>query len=123
MSQWTLTDNSTGSPVVFTFDWNPFEFDRPGRQSTVVSELVSAPNGGVVVFQGRDKPRELSFKGAVATESFYNGLDAEKDKFYPLILTDDEGTQWTILWLTWTWTRVKRRNPWRFDYQAKARVL
>ncbi len=123
MVQWTLTDNSTGSPVVMTFDINPNEFEHPGRRSNLLAEVVSAPNGGVVFFQGRDKSRDLTFQGAVLTQSFYDKLDAEKDKHYPLILTDDEGTQWTILFESWTWKRVKRRNPWRFDYTAKAKVL
>ena len=123
MAQWTLTDNSTGSPVVLTFDWNPSEFDRPGRTSNLIAELVTAPNGGAIIFQGRDKLRELTFRGAVGTQTFYDSLDLWKDKHYPLTLTDDEGTQWTILFQSWTWKRVKRRNPWRFDYIAKALVL
>lgn len=123
MAQWTLTDNSTGSPVVLTFDINPNEFDKPGRKSNLVAQIVSAPNGGIVVFQGRDAPLELIFKGAVLTQSWYEDLDLWKDKHYPLTLTDDEGTQWTILFQTWTWKRIKRRNPWRFDYTAKALVL
>ena len=123
MVQWTLTDNSTGSPVVFTFVVNPSEFTRPGRASNIVNHQTSAANGQTIVFQGRDKIRSLTFKGAVLTQSFFNGLDAEKDKHYPLTLTDDEGTAWTILFQDWQWTRVKRRNPWRFDYTAKAQVL
>ncbi len=123
MVQWKLTDNSTGSPVVLTFDINPSEFDRPGRSSTLLSEAVTAPNGGVVIFQGQDKAPSLTFKGAVLSQTFYDSLDLWKDKHYPLTLTDDQGTEWTIIFQTWTWTRVKRRNPWRFDYTAKALVL
>ena len=123
MAQWTLTDDSTGSPVVMTFDWNPTEFTHPGRKSSLLTQLVSAPNGGIVVFQGRDKPRELSFSGAVGTQSFYDKLDIEKDKHYPLTLTDDQGNTWVILFQTFSWKRIKRRNPWRFDYTATALVL
>ncbi len=123
MVQWKLTDNSTGSPVVLTFDWNPTEFEHPGRRANLLTELVSAPNGGIVVFQGRDKSRELTFSGAVGTQTFYDSLDLWKDKHYPLTLTDDQGNEWTILFQTWTWKRVKRRNPWRFDYTARALIL
>jgi hypothetical protein len=123
MVQWKLTDNSSGSPVVLTFDINPSEFDHPGRRSNILSQLVTAPNGGIVVFQGRDHPRELTFKGAVLTQTFYDSLDLWKDKHYPLTLTDDQGNVWTILFQTWTWQRIKRRNPWRFDYTAKALIL
>ncbi len=123
MVQWKLTDNSTGSPVILTFDWNPSEFNHPGRQSNLLAEGVTAPNGGVVIFQGQDKTPDLTFKGAVGTQSFYDSLDVWKDKHYPLTLTDDNGDEWTILFQSWSWTRIKRRNPYRFDYVAKALVL
>ena len=32
---WTLTDNSTGSPVVYTFPINPNEFEAPGRRANM----------------------------------------------------------------------------------------
>jgi len=123
MAQWTLTDDSTGSPVVLTFDWNPSEFDPPGRASNIVADVTSAPNGQSILFQGRDKVRTLTFKGAVGTQSFFASLDLWKDKFYPLTLTDDQGSTWTVMFQDWKWTKIKRRNRWRYDYTAKMFVL
>ena len=123
MAQWTLTDNSTGSPVVLTFDWNPKGFDHPGRDATLVQHQTSAPSGQDLLFQGRDKMRRAKFEGAVGTETFYNSLDTWKDKWYPLVLTDDQGNTWNIIIETWTWKRIKRRNAWRFDYTAQVIVL
>lgn len=123
MAQWTLTDNSTGTPVVLTFDINPSEFSPGGRESAVTQTSTSAPNGQPILFQGHDKLVRASFKGAVLTETFYNTLDLWKDKHYPMVLTDDEGSTWNILITGWKWTRVKRRNPWRYDYNADVLVL
>lgn len=123
MAKWTLTDNSTGSPVVFTFAINPNEFEPPGRTSSIVTELTTAPNGTTILFQGRDSSREANFSGAVLTESFYNGLDTQKDKHYPLVLTDDQGNTWNVIFKSWRWTRLRRTNNWRYDYQATVLVL
>lgn len=123
MAQWTLTDNSTGTPVVLTFDINPTKFEHPGRQSNLSFEQTTSPAGGYIAFQGKDRPQSLSFSGAVITESFYDDLNTWKDKWYPMTLTDDEGNTWDIIIQEWKWTRVKRRNPWRFDYSCKATVI
>lgn len=123
MAQWTLTDNSTGSPVVLTFDINPNTFNPPGRSARIQADLTTAPNGQTLLFQGRDNTREAVFSGAVLTQSFYNKLDAEKDKNYPLVLTDDQGNSWDILFRTWRWTRLHRTNNWRYDYTATVIVI
>lgn len=123
MAQWTLTDNSTGIPEVLTFDWNPNKFDPPGRSSNITSDLTTAPNGQTIFFQGRDKMRTATFEGAVGDAVFYAELDEWKNKHYPLELTDDQGNTWTILIQEWKWTRVKRRNPWRYDYSAQVVVI
>jgi hypothetical protein len=123
MAKWTLTDNSTGSPVVLTFDINPNTFDTPGRNSNIITEQTTAPNGQTLVFQGRDKAKEASFAGAVLTQSFYNDLDTWKNKHYPLVLTDDQGSTWDVIFRTWRWKRIHRTNNWRYDYQATVLVL
>lgn len=123
MAQWKLTDYSSGSPVTLTFEWNPNKFDPPGRSANITADLTTAPNGQTILFQGRDKLRKSTFEGAVGTEAFYNLLNTWKDKHYPLELTDDQGNVWTVLIEEWKWVRVKRRNPWRFDYTAQVIVL
>ncbi len=117
MAKWTLTDNSTGSPVIYTFPINPNEFDPPGRTSTVQSEQTTAPNGQHIVFQGRDVVSRGSFSGLVNSETFHDSLEVESDKFYVLTLTDDQASTWDILTTNFSWTRVRRAsNQWRYDY-------
>ncbi len=120
---WVLTDNSTGSAVELTFDINPNSFEPPGRNSNIVQELTTAPNGQTILHQGRDKSRTAVLSGAVTTQSFYNSLDTWKDKDYPLVLTDDQGNSWNILIRDWRWDRLRRTNNWRYNYEATVLIL
>ncbi len=120
---WTLTDNSTGTPEVLSFDINPNQFDPPGRKANIAANQTTGPNGQTLLFQGKDGIKKATFAGAVNTESFYTSLDTWKDKWYPLVLTDDQGNSWNIIIEDWTWTRLRRTNNWRYDYEATVIVL
>ena len=123
MAQWTLTDNSTGSPVVLTFDINPYKFDPPGRQANLATQTTTAPNGQRIMFQGYDKAPTASFTGHTISQSFFTSLNTWKDKGYPLMLTDDQGSTWAVLITGWRWTRLKRTNQWAYEYTAEVTVL
>lgn len=120
---WTLTDNSTGSPEVMTFDINPNSFDAPGRSANITLEQTTGPNGQTLLYQGRDSAKTAKFSGVVRTEAFFNTLNTWKDKWYPLVLTDDQGNSWNIIIREWTWTRLRRQNNWRYNYTADVIVL
>lgn len=124
MAQWSLTDYSTGAAVEWSFPVNPNKFQHPQRLANVRQITSSSPQGGTIVFQGRDNPRKLSFSGLVNSETFYNELSAELYKYYPLELTDDQGSSWTILVENVTFERIRRAlNQWRYDYSVTAIVL
>ena len=123
MAQWTLTDNSTGTPVVLTFDINPYKFDPPGRSASLTTETTTAPNGQRIMFQGYDRAATSSFTGHVISQSFYTSLNTWKDKGYPMTLTDDQGNTWTVIITGWKWTRLKRTNMWAYEYTAEVTVL
>jgi hypothetical protein len=114
---WTLTDNSSGSPVVYSFPINPNTFDPPGREANIVQESLTAPNAQPLIFQGRDKVNTGSMTGLVNTEAFYQDLQLWADKHYVMVLTDDQGRSWNILITSVKWTRLRRAiNQSRFDY-------
>lgn len=124
MAKWTITDSSTGSDVVWTFPVNPNAFKHPGRSATIKSEMAVSPTGGVILFQGRDNVTQLSFSGIVNSETFYNELKTQLDKWYTLLLTDDQGSTWDIVITSYSMTRVKRAlNQWRYDYEVTAKVI
>lgn len=124
MAQWKITDSSTGSPVDWTFPVNPIAFSPPPREASISDAQVVSPTGGVILFQGRDKAVRLSFEGLINSETFYNELRAEFDKWYPVVLTDDQGSSWSVVFEKSTFKRVKRvQNQWRYDYTVNAIVI
>jgi hypothetical protein len=121
---WTLTDNSSGSPVVLTFDINPSDAEYPGRQANLIQESGSSPVATPIVFQGRDALPSLSFTGRVRGQTSYGDFDTWKDKWYPLVLTDDLSNSWTVLIRSWNFTRLRRHvEPWTFEVKAEFMVL
>ena len=117
MAQWTLTDNSTGAPSVLTFPLNPNAFEPPGYEPNIQEEQATSPGSSVVVFAGRMKTARGSFSGIIHTEAWYVQADTWFTKWYPMTLTDDEGSTWNILITGYTKKRLKRAiNRWRYDY-------
>jgi len=124
MASWTLTDNSTGSPVVYTFPLSPNKFNPPGRDANITDESTTGSTGGTIMFQGRDAVPTLSFSGKITSESMHDNLRAELDKWYDLILTDDQGATWNIIITTYSMERIKSAvNHHRYTYEVTAKVL
>ncbi len=124
MAQWKITDSSTGTPVDWTFPINPISFTHPPREASISETQAVSPTGGAILFQGRDKVVQLSFEGLTNTQTFYNELNAELAKWYPVVLTDDQGNTWSIVFSKSSFKRVKRAtNHWRFDYTVNAIVV
>lgn len=121
---WTLTDNSTGTPVVLSMTVNPNEFDPPNRRANITEELAVAANGNPVLFQGRDQVRRGSMSGLVHTSQQFDDLDFWASKWYPLVLTDDLANSWTIIITEITWKRIRRAtHPHRYDYTVEFIVV
>ena len=124
MAKWTITDSSTGSDVVWTFPVNPNEFSPPARKGTFKKQSVLSPTGPTVLFQGQDAVPSLKFSGIVNTETFYNELRAELDKWYTLVLTDDQGSYWDVVIESYNFNRKRTAlNQWRYDYDVSAIVV
>ncbi len=124
MAQWTITDNSTGSSVVWTFPLNPKEFDHPGRDANLTDMATTGSVGSTIIFQGRDKVPTLSFGGTITSSTFYTELREQLDKWYDLVLIDDQGAEWNVLFTTYTMQRIKSAvNHHRYTYNVTAKVL
>lgn len=121
---WTLTDSSTGSPVVYTFPINPNAFDLPNRQATITEETSSAPNGSPIIFQGRDAVPKGSFSGVVRGAAMKSDIALWAGKWYPLVLTDDIGNVYTVIITSLRWNRLRRAiEPHRYDYSIEFMVV
>lgn len=117
MAQWKLTDNSTGTPVVFSFPLNPKSFDPPGYAANITQEQTTSPAGNTVLMLGRMQPANGTFSGIIHTASFFSDAQTWFTKWYPMVLTDDQGNTWNIVITSYQPTRLKRAiNRWRYDY-------
>ena len=124
MAQWKITDNSTGTPSVYTFPINPIEFDHPGRDANITDMATTGSVGGTILFQGRDKLPQLSFTGKITSATMYTNLRAELDKWYDVVLTDDQGAEWNIIIQSYTMKRLKSAvNHHRYEYSVTAKVV
>lgn len=124
MAQWKLTDSSSGSSVDLVFPINPKEFSPPNRSATVKNEQTVAGSGSTIMFMGRDQLPVLSFSGSIRTEAFFNDMVEWTNKWYPLTLTDDQGSSWSILITSFSpKRRRKANNQWLFDYSVEANVV
>jgi len=124
MAKWKITDNSTGTPVVWTFPINPNAFTHPGRAASLTQERTVANTGNTIIFQGADAATQLSFSGIVNSETFYNELRTQLNKWYVLGLTDDQNASWNIVVKSYSMTRVRKAlNHYRFDYEVTAIVV
>ena len=114
---WKFVDNSTGTPVEYEFPINPYSFVPPGRNATIQVESVTAPSGGAIIMQGRDKVASGSMTGKVRTSTQRDDLETWADKWYPLVLTDDNDESWTILITSISWDRRKSiTTTHKFEY-------
>lgn len=124
MAQWKIIDNSTGSPVEWVFPMNPIEFEHPGRKASITTETTTGNNGATIIYQGRDEVPQLSFSGTITSSTFYDELREQLDKWYDLVLTDDQGASWNILVSDYTMRRKKSAiNHHRYEYSVTCKVL
>lgn len=66
----------------------------------------------------------MNFSGLVNTQTFYNELRTELDKYYPLEVTDDQGQSWYVIVESYQFTRLRRAlNQWRYDYDVQCLVV
>jgi hypothetical protein len=121
---WTLTDNSTGTPVVLEFDINPKEADYPGREANFVQEHGSSPSSAPIIFQGRDGLPTFSFVAMVRGQTNYSDMELWVNKWYPMVLEDDLGNTWTVVFRRAGFKRQNRYiQPWTFELTADMLVL
>lgn len=119
VTMWNLDDGTTN----VDFAINPNTAKYPGMTASLTQAATTAPDGQNVIFQGVNQLPTMSFSGVVRTEAWYDTLNTWANKGGVLLLTDDLGESFNIVIRSLTWTRIRRVNPWRFDYEIEAVVV
>lgn len=114
--RWTFEDPTTLE--VYTFEVNPREDNTPGWEKNFGYQNTSAPDGKVLVFEGRDNVRRGSFSGTLFTQEHFDTLQEWWAKRRQITVTDDLGRSYSVVLETFKPTRKRSyHHPWRHDYE------
>lgn len=117
VTKWQFVDPSTAQS--YQFEINPNEDGLPGYQKTISTQTSTAPGteGNVIVFEGRDEPRQGSFSGVTLSQSQHEAFITWFNKRNQIQVVDDLGRTFSIIITAYKPTRRwARSHNWRHDY-------
>lgn len=120
--RWTFEDPTVGE--TYTLDINPREGGTPARSKNIAYAATAAPDGKVLMFEGRENPPGFEISGTILTEEQLTAFQHWYDKRHQIRVTDDLGRQ---TWVYITAFEPKRawavNHPWRHSFTMRATVL
>lgn len=120
--RWSIWDPTTSTTTAFEI--NPVAGGTPTKQKQINYQSTAAPDGKLLVFEGRDQPQEIKFNGTILYESQYTQFNTWFNLRHQVLLTDDLGRQFWIYFTSFEATRKRRRShPWAHDYAVTATIL
>lgn len=120
--RWSFTDPSTSETYVFLV--NPNAGGSPTFKKTVTPLPLTASDGAMVLFEGRQTPPTIAWSGVILDESQYSAVVTWFGHSHQLELTDDLARVTTIYITDFTAKRAPRiHTPWRLTYDVKAILL
>jgi hypothetical protein len=113
--KWTFEDPNTDE--LYTFEINPNDDGLPGYRKNFSHQSTSAPDGKVLLFEGREEPRRGSFAGVTLSQAQHEAFIQWYEKRNQIIVTDDLGRSFTIVIESYEpKRRWARSHNWRHDY-------
>lgn len=107
-----------------TFEINPDDGGSPAYAKTITYANTSAPNGAVLIFEGRDQVQKLEWSGTLLTQTHFTAYTTWWAKRYQVQLTDDLGRIFQIVVESFTPTRKRSAlYPWKHTYKVVATVV
>lgn len=120
--RWTVYDPDLDD--TWTFPTNPNAGAQPQYAKKITQQTTLAPDGKVLLFEGRDDAKTITFSGVILTEAHYLKMVEWYGKRRQLQLTDELGQ---VSWVYLTKFSPKRKHavshPWRMDYDAECIVI
>jgi hypothetical protein len=122
VTRWTFFDPYTSE--TYTFAINPNEGGTPGLVKKIEYQTAAAPDGAMLVFEGRDDPKKIDFSGTILEQAQLDAFIVWFGKRNKIRLTDDLGRQFWVYLTSFNPTRGRKAShPWRHTYQASAAVI
>lgn len=108
----------------YEMEVNPSSGGSPNYTKKITYENTSAPDGKVIVFEGRDEVRKLEFSGTILTEAQFNAFVTWWEKRYQVSVTDDLGRVFSIILESFDPTRERAIHyPWKHSYRVNATIV
>lgn len=122
LQRWTFHDPQTDD--TYTFAINPNEDGSPQYTKSLGTQKTAAPDGGLLLYEGRDDAQTPQFTGVVLYRLQYDAMIEWFNKRYPIEMTDDLGRVITIYITSFEPKRVRNvSHPWKHTYSVKFVVL
>lgn len=113
--RWTFYDSYLTDTA--TFEVNPNEGGSPNRKKNLSYQPTTAPDGAVLLFEGRDPARTGQFSGTLLTEAQYDMFETWFSKRYPITMTDDLDRDFLIYITEYNTTRKRAVHyPFKHEY-------
>lgn len=120
--RWEFYDTYTTDTAVFEI--NPNDDGTPDRKKNLVTQVATAPDGVVILTEGRDGVKEGTFSGTLLTQSQYDMFVTWFNKRYPIRLTDDLSRQFIIYIKDFNAKRVRAFHyPYKHTYTVNYVVI
>jgi hypothetical protein len=120
--RWTFEDPSTSE--VYVFPINPSDGGSPSYEKNFVYENTSAPDGKVIVFQGRNNPVKGTFSGTILHKEQYDAFVDWFNKKNQIYITDDLGRNFSIIIESFKPSRQRAVHfPWKHSYQVDYTIV
>lgn len=103
---------------------NPNEGGTPEYRKNITSQTTAAPDGRVVLFEGRDEPKRMTVSGTILTEDLYNQFVTWFNKRNIIKITDDLGREFECYIESFNPQRVRSvSHPWRHTYSMEIIII
>lgn len=122
VTRWKFDDPV--SLVSHTFEVNPSAGGTPAYERNITTQSTSAPDGKVIVFEGRDQPQTFEFSGTLRSEEELDVFVEWFNKRYQIKVTDDLGREHMIVIQSFRPTRERAATaPWKHSYTVSAVIV
>lgn len=122
VNRWDFFDPSTSQ--TYEFEINPNAGGSPSYEHNYQYVNTAAPDGKVLVYEGRDSPKKLNFSGTLLTQTHFEAFVTWWSKKHQITVTDDLNRTFTILIDKFTPRREKAsRSPWKHSYEVEATIV
>lgn len=119
---WTLTDPVTAA--TYDLEINPNQGGTPSYNKNIQYQATAAPDGKVLMFEGRDEPKTMSVSGVILSQTLLDALVTWYEKRYAIEVEDDLGRTFKIYITSFQPQReFSVSHPWRHSYTLEYTIL